>query len=127
MALEGINQVGHLKKADDNPAKRQRDSISPNVGALSGYLNRIRSARPYNDSSMKSRVAESYSGFRRLMLSSAKAVKDTLCASLHTGRDLGRVGAQVSGSHQRPRYQFNSYKRWKSEKQNGSGAHSRVT
>jgi len=46
MALEGINQVGHLKKRMIILLNDNEMSISPNVGALSGYLNRIRSARP---------------------------------------------------------------------------------
>jgi 1-deoxy-D-xylulose-5-phosphate synthase len=49
MALEGINQVGHLKKRMIILLNDNEMSISPNVGALAGYLNRIRSARPYNE------------------------------------------------------------------------------
>jgi len=45
--------------------------------------------------------------FGELMLSSAKAVKDTLARAFYRAR-FGKSWAQVSGSHQRPRYQFNS-------------------
>ncbi|MBI2820670.1 MAG: 1-deoxy-D-xylulose-5-phosphate synthase [Acidobacteria bacterium] len=41
MALEGINQAGHLKKDLIVVLNDNEMSISPNVGALEGYLNRI--------------------------------------------------------------------------------------
>jgi 1-deoxy-D-xylulose-5-phosphate synthase len=74
MALEGINQVGHLKKRMIILLNDNEMSISPNVGALSGYLNRIRGARPYNE--FKHEVEEWLKvipAFGELMLSSAKA------------------------------------------------------
>src|SRR5215510_5878302 len=44
MALEGINQIGHLKSKMIVLLNDNEMSISPNVGALTGYLNRIRTA-----------------------------------------------------------------------------------
>lgn len=49
MALEGLNQAGHLKRKlflilNDNDM-----SISTNVGAISGYLNRIIKGQTYNE------------------------------------------------------------------------------
>ncbi|MBI4455362.1 MAG: 1-deoxy-D-xylulose-5-phosphate synthase [Acidobacteria bacterium] len=41
MALEAINQAGHLKKDLIVVLNDNKMSISPNVGALEGYLNRI--------------------------------------------------------------------------------------
>ncbi len=47
LALEGINQAGYLKKDLIVVLNDNEMSISPNVGALSGYLQRIVSAQPY--------------------------------------------------------------------------------
>ncbi|HEY2932158.1 MAG TPA: 1-deoxy-D-xylulose-5-phosphate synthase [Acidobacteriota bacterium] len=41
MALEGVNQLGHLKKDMIVVLNDNEMSISPNVGAIEGYLNRI--------------------------------------------------------------------------------------
>ena len=49
MALEGINQVGHLTKKMIILLNDNEMSIAPNVGALAGYLNRIRGAKPYHE------------------------------------------------------------------------------
>src|ERR1044071_1095456 len=49
MALEGINQVGHLKKRMIILLNDNEMSIAPNVGALSGSLTRIRGAKPYHE------------------------------------------------------------------------------
>jgi 1-deoxy-D-xylulose-5-phosphate synthase len=98
MALEGINQVGHLKKRMIILLNDNEMSISPNVGALSGYLNRIRGARPYNE--FKHEVEEWLKvipAFGELMLSSAKAVKDTLARAFIPGSLWEELGLKYLG------------------------------
>ncbi len=48
LALEGLNQAGHLKKNLIVVVNDNRMSISKNVGALSQYLTRLRSAPTYH-------------------------------------------------------------------------------
>ncbi|HEY3135802.1 MAG TPA: 1-deoxy-D-xylulose-5-phosphate synthase [Blastocatellia bacterium] len=98
MALEGINQVGHLKKRMIILLNDNEMSISPNVGALAGYLNRIRGARPYNE--FKHEVEDwlkSIPAFGELMLSSAKAVKDTLARAFIPGALWEELGLKYMG------------------------------
>jgi 1-deoxy-D-xylulose-5-phosphate synthase len=48
LALEGLNQVGHLKKKMILVLNDNDLSISTNVGAISGYLNQIIKGQRYN-------------------------------------------------------------------------------
>src|SRR5438876_4193481 len=48
VALEGINNLGALDKNVLVILNDNKMSISPNVGALEGYLNRIVNGQPYN-------------------------------------------------------------------------------
>src|SRR5919197_1251066 len=48
MAMEAINQAGHLKTRLIVVLNDNQMSIAPAVGALTGYLNRIRSAHGYH-------------------------------------------------------------------------------
>jgi len=48
LALEGINQAGHLQKKLLIILNDNEMSISPNVGAMAGYLNRIVTGQVYN-------------------------------------------------------------------------------
>ncbi|HVF89706.1 MAG TPA: 1-deoxy-D-xylulose-5-phosphate synthase [Blastocatellia bacterium] len=98
MALEGINQVGHLKKRMIILLNDNEMSISPNVGALAGYLNRIRTARPYNE--FKHEVEEwlkSIPAVGEMMLSRAKAVKDTLARAFIPGALWEELGLKYMG------------------------------
>lgn len=47
MAFEALNQIGHLQKKVIIILNDNQMSISPNVGAISHYLNRIRTAPQY--------------------------------------------------------------------------------
>jgi 1-deoxy-D-xylulose-5-phosphate synthase len=49
MALEGLNQAGHLKSKLFLVLNDNDMSISTNVGAISGYLNRIIKGQTYNE------------------------------------------------------------------------------
>ncbi|MCI0490282.1 MAG: 1-deoxy-D-xylulose-5-phosphate synthase [Blastocatellia bacterium] len=98
MALEGINQVGHLKKKMIILLNDNEMSISPNVGALSGYLNRIRSARPYNE--FKHEVEEwlkTIPAVGEMMLSRVKAVKDALARAFIPGALWEELGLKYIG------------------------------
>jgi 1-deoxy-D-xylulose-5-phosphate synthase len=48
IALEGINQAGHLQRQLLIILNDNEMSISPNVGAIAGYLNRIVTGQVYN-------------------------------------------------------------------------------
>lgn len=98
MALEGINQVGHLKTKMIILLNDNEMSISPNVGALSGYLNRIRTARPYNE--FKHEVEEwlkAIPAVGEMMLSGARAVKDTLARAFIPGALWEELGLKYMG------------------------------
>jgi 1-deoxy-D-xylulose-5-phosphate synthase len=98
MALEGINQAGHLKKRMIILLNDNEMSISPNVGALAGYLNRIRGARPYNE--FKHEVEEwlkAIPAVGEMMLSGAKAVKDTLARAFIPGALWEELGLRYMG------------------------------
>jgi 1-deoxy-D-xylulose-5-phosphate synthase len=98
MALEGINQVGHLKKPMIILLNDNEMSISPNVGALAGYLNRIRGARPYNE--FKHEVEEwlkSIPAVGEMMLSGAKAIKDAFSRALIPGALWEELGLKYVG------------------------------
>ncbi|HXG93423.1 MAG TPA: 1-deoxy-D-xylulose-5-phosphate synthase [Blastocatellia bacterium] len=98
MALEGINQVGHLKKRMIILLNDNEMSISPNVGALAGYLNRIRGAQPYNE--FKHEVEEwlkAIPAVGEMMLSGAKAIKDALTRAFIPGALWEELGLKYIG------------------------------
>src|SRR5262245_37004718 len=98
MALEGINQVGHLKKRMIVLLNDNEMSISPNVGALAGYLNRIRSARPYNE--LKHEVEEllkAIPAVGEMMFSGVKVVKDMLARAFIPGVLWEELGLKYIG------------------------------
>jgi 1-deoxy-D-xylulose-5-phosphate synthase len=98
MALEGINQVGHLKKRMIILLNDNEMSISPNVGALAGYLNRIRVARPYNEFKHEvEEILKSIPAVGELVLSGAKAVKDTLARAFIPGALWEELGLKYLG------------------------------
>jgi 1-deoxy-D-xylulose-5-phosphate synthase len=98
MALEGINQVGHLKKRMIILLNDNEMSISPNVGALSGYLNRIRSARPYNELKHElEEVLKSIPAVGDMVLSRFKAMKDLLARTLIPGALWEELGLKYMG------------------------------
>lgn len=98
MALEGINQVGHLKKRMIILLNDNEMSISPNVGALAGYLNRIRVARPYNEFKHEiEEILKSIPAVGEMVLSGAKAVKDTLARAFIPGALWEELGLKYLG------------------------------
>lgn len=98
MALEGINQVGHLKKRMIILLNDNEMSISPNVGALSGYLNRIRGARPYNDFKHEfEEVVKSIPAVGDLVLARVRALKDMVARTLIPGALWEELGLKYMG------------------------------
>ena len=98
MALEGINQVGHLKKKMIILLNDNEMSIAPNVGALSGYLNRIRGAKPYHE--LKHELEEWIKAIPAIgekVLSVGKTVKDALASQLIPGALWEELGLRYLG------------------------------
>ncbi len=98
MALEGINQVGHLKKKMIIMLNDNEMSIAPNVGALSGYLNRIRGAKPYHE--LKHEIEEwvkMIPAVGEKMIARAKAFKDALASQFIPGALWEELGLRYMG------------------------------
>lgn len=98
MALEAINQSGHLKTRLIVLLNDNEMSIAPAVGALTGYLNRIRGAQPYHR--MKDEVAEtlrSIPSFGEHLHDMAKTVKDALAAAVLPGALVNELGFKYIG------------------------------
>jgi 1-deoxy-D-xylulose-5-phosphate synthase len=98
MALEGINQVGHLKKKMIIVLNDNEMSIAPNVGALAGYLNRIRGAKPYHE--LKHEIEEwvkMIPAVGERMLNRAKALKDALASQFIPGALWEELGLRYMG------------------------------
>jgi 1-deoxy-D-xylulose-5-phosphate synthase len=98
MALEAINQVGHLKKRMIIILNDNEMSISPNVGAIAGYLNRIRGARPFNE--LKHEIEEvirAIPAVGEMMFTRAKALKDLLAAAFIPGAFWEELGLKYMG------------------------------
>ena len=89
MAMEAINQAGHLKSRLIVVLNDNEMSIAPAVGALTGYLNRIRGAHGYHR--FKDEVEE------KLLRHSFGGRTAASCRQDHEGRDsrcgiAGRIG-----------------------------------
>ena len=98
MAMEAINQAGHLKTRlivllNDNDM-----SIAPAVGALTRYLNRIKEAQSYHR--LKEEVGdtlESVPGLGHSLRSMAKTVKDAIAAAVLPGALVNELGFRYIG------------------------------
>ena len=98
MAMEAINQAGHLKTRlivllNDNDM-----SIAPAVGALTRYLNRIKEAQSYHR--LKEEVGgtlESVPGLGHSLRSMAKTVKDAIAAAVLPGALVNELGFKYIG------------------------------
>src|SRR5687768_14962036 len=79
MAMEAINQAGHLKTRLIVLLNDNEMSIAPAVGALSRYLNRIKEAQSYQH--LKEEIGdalESVPGIGGKLRQAAKSVKDAI-------------------------------------------------
>src|SRR6187200_3389332 len=82
MAMEAINQAGHLKSRLIVVLNDNEMSIAPAVGALSGYLNRIKGAQSYQYLKEGFGDAlESVPGVGHRLRAAAKSVKDAIAAA----------------------------------------------
>ena len=98
MAMEALNQAGHLKTRlivllNDNDM-----SIAPAVGALTRYLNRIKEAQSYHW--LKEEVGdtlESVPGLGQSLRRVAKTVKDAIAAAVLPGALVNELGFKYIG------------------------------
>jgi 1-deoxy-D-xylulose-5-phosphate synthase len=98
MAMEAINQAGHLKSRLIVLLNDNEMSIAPAVGALSRYLNRIKGAQSYQH--LKEEIGdalESVPGFGERLKSMAKSVKDAIAAAVLPGALVNELGFKYIG------------------------------
>jgi 1-deoxy-D-xylulose-5-phosphate synthase len=98
MAMEAINQAGHLKTRLIVLLNDNEMSIAPAVGALTGYLNRIREAHGYHR--FKDEVEgtlRSIPGFGERLHQAAKTMKDALAAAVLPGALVNELGFKYIG------------------------------
>ena len=98
MAMEAINQAGHLKTRLIVVLNDNEMSIAPAVGALTGYLNRIRTAQGYHR--FKDEVEETLLSIPSLgerLHHAAKTVKDAIAAAVLPGALVSELGFKYIG------------------------------
>lgn len=98
MAMEAINQAGHLKTRLIVVLNDNEMSIAPAVGALTGYLNRIRGAQGYHR--FKDEVEETLLAIPTLgerLHHAAKTVKDAIAAAVLPGALVSELGFKYIG------------------------------
>ncbi|MFN6962486.1 MAG: 1-deoxy-D-xylulose-5-phosphate synthase [Pyrinomonadaceae bacterium] len=98
MAMEAINQAGHLKSRLIVLLNDNEMSIAPAVGALSRYLNRIKEAQSYQH--LKEEIGdalESVPGIGGSLRRAAKSVKDAIAAAVLPGALVNELGFKYIG------------------------------
>ncbi|HAF14636.1 MAG TPA: 1-deoxy-D-xylulose-5-phosphate synthase [Blastocatellia bacterium] len=98
MAMEAINQAGHLKSRLIVVLNDNEMSIAPAVGALTGYLNRIRSAHNYHR--FKDEVEETLLAIPSVgerLHHAAKTMKDAIAAAVLPGALVSELGFKYIG------------------------------
>src|SRR3982751_5519781 len=98
MAMEAVNQAGHLKTRLIVLLNDNEMSIAPAVGALTGYLNRLREAQGYHR--FKDEVGETLLSIPALgarLHHAAKTVKDALAAAVLPGALTSELGFKYIG------------------------------
>jgi 1-deoxy-D-xylulose-5-phosphate synthase len=98
MAMEAINQAGHLKTRMIVLLNDNEMSIAPAVGALTRYLNRIKQAQSYHH--LKEEIGdtlESVPGFGHSLRNMAKTVKDAIAAAVLPGALVNELGFKYIG------------------------------
>lgn len=98
MAMEAINQAGHLKSRLIVVLNDNEMSIAPAVGALTGYLNRIRGAHGYHrfKDEVENRLLAIPSVGERLH-HAAKTMKDAIAAAVLPGALVSELGFKYIG------------------------------
>jgi 1-deoxy-D-xylulose-5-phosphate synthase len=98
MAMEAINQAGHLKSRLIVILNDNGMSIAPAVGGLSGYLNRIKEAQSYQH--LKEEIGDalgSVPGIGEHLRRAAKSVKDAIAAAVLPGALVNELGFKYIG------------------------------
>lgn len=98
MAMEAINQAGHLKSRLIVLLNDNEMSIAPAVGALSRYLNRIKEAQSYQH--IKEEIGdalESVPHFGERLRRAAKTFKDAIAAAVLPGALVNELGFKYIG------------------------------
>lgn len=98
MAMEAINQAGHLKSPLIVLLNDNGMSIAPAVGSLSGYLNRIKEAQSYQH--LKEEIGDalgSVPGIGGKLRAAAKSVKDAIAAAVLPGALVNELGFKYIG------------------------------
>src|SRR6476620_4686372 len=98
MAMEAINQAGHLKSRLIVLLNDNEMSIAPAVGALTGYLNRIRGAHGYHR--FKDEVEEKLLAIPSVgerLHHAAKTMKDVIAAAVLPGALVHELGFKYIG------------------------------
>jgi 1-deoxy-D-xylulose-5-phosphate synthase len=98
MAMEAINQAGHLKSRLIVVLNDNEMSIAPAVGALTGYLNRIRGAHNYHrfKDEVEGKLLAIPSVGERLH-QAAKTMKDAIAAAVLPGALVSELGFKYIG------------------------------
>src|ERR671936_53065 len=98
MAMEAVNQAGHLKTRLIVVLNDNEMSIAPAVGALTGYLNRIREAHGYHR--FKNEVEETLRAIPSVgerLHHAAKTMKDAIAAAVLPGALVNELGFKYIG------------------------------
>ncbi len=98
MAMEAVNQAGHLKSRLIVLLNDNEMSIAPAVGALSRYLNRIKEAQSYQH--LKEEIGdalESVPGIGGSLRRAAKSFKDAIAAAVLPGALVNELGFKYFG------------------------------
>lgn len=98
MAMEAINQAGHLKTRLIVVLNDNEMSIAPAVGALTGYLNRIREAQGYHR--FKDEVGDKLRSIPTVgerLHHAAKTMKDAIAAAVLPGALVSELGFKYIG------------------------------
>ena len=98
MAMEAINQAGHLKSRLIVLLNDNEMSIAPAVGALTRYLNRIKEAQSYHW--LKEEVGETLESvphFGGHLRKAAKTFKDAIAAAVLPGALVNELGFKYIG------------------------------
>jgi 1-deoxy-D-xylulose-5-phosphate synthase len=98
MAMEALNQAGHLKSRLIVLLNDNEMSIAPAVGALSRYLGRIKEAQSYHQ--LKEEIGgalESVPGIGEHLRRAAKSVKDAIAAAVLPGALVNELGFKYVG------------------------------
>lgn len=98
MAMEAINQAGHLKSPLIVILNDNGMSIAPAVGSLSGYLGRIKEAQSYQH--LKEEIGDalgSVPGIGGSLRRAAKSFKDAIAAAVLPGALVNELGFRYIG------------------------------